>query len=258
VKSGDGAAGTLVKKGSPARGRVCAPGRDRESGRREKLRRRHLRSLLRGHRGKPSRSASCATAVSRRHRNAAPSRRSLPRRRQEESRSRGPQGSAPEAGRPRRPHPGARPPQDGSGQGRLEAAQAALEAVRPRRTTISRTRLPSSGGGSGLRRAVPPPQSACQSARPAPAGAPAPPRGLRRPCHPARSPVTFENGRRLTRRARHPRAGPGTYATDLGWDVLYLVAATVPLCLQGIHLMRPTLLLHVDATMSQSGLISMP
>ena len=31
---------------------------------------------------------------------------------------------------------------------------------------------------------------------------------------------------------------PDRTPPDLGWDVLYLVAATVPLCLLGIHLMR--------------------
>ncbi len=32
--------------------------------------------------------------------------------------------------------------------------------------------------------------------------------------------------------------GLGRTPPDFGWDVLYPVAATVPLCLLGIHLMR--------------------
>jgi len=43
----------------------------------------------------------------------------------------------------------------------------------------------------------------------------------------------------LTHAARVIRElGLGRTPPDLGWDVLYLVAATVPLCLLGIHLMR--------------------
>jgi len=203
------------RRGARGERRAARRGRDRETDARN-LRRRDLRSLLRGHRARPP----DQIVRDRREQNVTvtlPSRRSLPRR---SRRSRAP-GSA-EGAPPEQAELAAliqervRSRMD-QARARLEAAQAALEAGQARRTTISRTRAPVLRRGQRTSPGRSPTSKRCQSARPgAPQGRRAPPpacAGL----HPARYPGNLRKMADDSRGARVIRElGLGRTPPDLG------------------------------------------